>query len=167
MLLHAAHIGLLACASAPPFTPPPALLKQIVVHTAALLPSVLIFRSQLPLLSLNWSVLLLLCSGVHRRLGVHVSKVRSTVLDTKVWEPAVVGLFQHLGNDFAKRVWEGGAAAEGAGTTTPGGSKVKTRDGAASSRVGRRVVWQACRHLVVRLTAAVWVPFSCLHPRAA
>ena len=54
-------------------------------------------------------------SGVHRRLGVHVSKVRSTTLDVKVWEPSVMSLFRQLGNGFANQVWEGGAAGAAAG----------------------------------------------------
>ncbi|CAI9278135.1 unnamed protein product [Lactuca saligna] len=46
------------------------------------------------------------CSGVHRNLGVHISKVRSLTLDVKVWEPSVITLFQSLGNAFANSVWE-------------------------------------------------------------
>lgn len=41
--------------------------------------------------------------------------MRSTTLDTKVWEPPVVALFQQLGNDFGREVWEGGLAAAAAG----------------------------------------------------
>ncbi|KAE8703070.1 ADP-ribosylation factor GTPase-activating protein AGD3 [Hibiscus syriacus] len=57
--------------------------------------------------SLNLGVLVCIeCSGVHRNLGVHISKVRSLTLDAKVWEPSVIGLFQSLGNTFANSVWE-------------------------------------------------------------
>ncbi|CDP18978.1 unnamed protein product [Coffea canephora] len=57
--------------------------------------------------SLNLGVLVCIeCSGVHRNLGVHISKVRSLTLDVKVWEPSVLTLFQSLGNSFANSVWE-------------------------------------------------------------
>ncbi|XP_030539493.1 ADP-ribosylation factor GTPase-activating protein AGD3 [Rhodamnia argentea] len=57
--------------------------------------------------SLNLGVLVCIeCSGVHRNLGVHISKVRSLTLDVKVWEPSVISLFQSLGNAFANSVWE-------------------------------------------------------------
>ncbi|KAK4486039.1 hypothetical protein RD792_008702 [Penstemon davidsonii] len=57
--------------------------------------------------SLNLGVLVCIeCSGVHRNLGVHISKVRSLTLDVKVWEPSVINLFQSLGNTFANSVWE-------------------------------------------------------------
>ncbi|XP_060213541.1 ADP-ribosylation factor GTPase-activating protein AGD3 isoform X2 [Lycium barbarum] len=64
--------------------------------------------------SLNLGVLVCIeCSGVHRNLGVHISKVRSLTLDVKVWEPSVIALFQSLGNTFANSVWEESLQARG------------------------------------------------------
>lgn len=58
--------------------------------------------------SLNLGVLLCIqCSGVHRQLGVHMSKVRSCTLDVRVWEPSVVAMFKAWGNERSNRVWEG------------------------------------------------------------
>ena len=46
------------------------------------------------------------CSGFHRKLGVHISKIRSLNLDTKVWDSAVIEMFQQLGNTKINAVWE-------------------------------------------------------------
>ena len=62
------------------------------------------------------------CSGFHRKLGVHVSKIRSLTLDVRVWEPTVVNLFQKIGNTAANAVWEGAsgvAIAIVSATTSP------------------------------------------------
>ncbi|CAL9238018.1 unnamed protein product [Arabidopsis halleri] len=57
--------------------------------------------------SLNLGVLMCIeCSGVHRNLGVHISKVRSLTLDVKVWEPTILDLFRNLGNAYCNSVWE-------------------------------------------------------------
>ncbi|VVA90828.1 unnamed protein product [Arabis nemorensis] len=57
--------------------------------------------------SLNLGVLMCIeCSGVHRNLGVHISKVRSLTLDVKVWEPTILDLFRKLGNAYCNSVWE-------------------------------------------------------------
>lgn len=44
------------------------------------------------------------CSGIHRSLGVHISKVRSATLDT--WLPEQVSLIQSMGNAKANGYWE-------------------------------------------------------------
>ena len=44
------------------------------------------------------------CSGVHRSLGTHLSKVRSTTLDT--WLPEQVEFISKLGNVRANAFWE-------------------------------------------------------------
>ena len=48
--------------------------------------------------SINLGVMLCLdCSGIHRRLGTHVSKVRSGILDVKQWTPELMEVFDSLG----------------------------------------------------------------------
>ena len=44
------------------------------------------------------------CSGIHRNLGTHVSKVRSLRLDT--WTETQLEVMRHVGNSVANRVWE-------------------------------------------------------------
>ncbi|OIW18264.1 hypothetical protein TanjilG_20319 [Lupinus angustifolius] len=57
--------------------------------------------------SLNLGILVCIeCSGIHRNLGVHISKVRSLTLDVKVWDLSVLTMFKSLGNLFANSVWE-------------------------------------------------------------
>uniref|UniRef100_A0A8C2HE32 Arf-GAP with coiled-coil, ANK repeat and PH domain-containing protein n=1 Tax=Cyprinus carpio TaxID=7962 RepID=A0A8C2HE32_CYPCA len=56
--------------------------------------------------SINLGILLCIeCSGIHRSLGVHCSKVRSLTLDT--WEPELVKLMCELGNAVINQIYEG------------------------------------------------------------
>ncbi|XP_025408170.1 centaurin-gamma-1A isoform X1 [Sipha flava] len=55
--------------------------------------------------SLNLGILMCIeCSGVHRNLGSHISKVRS--LDLDGWPPSHLKVMMAMGNDLANSVWE-------------------------------------------------------------
>nr|XP_061802858.1 arf-GAP with coiled-coil, ANK repeat and PH domain-containing protein 3-like [Nerophis lumbriciformis] len=56
--------------------------------------------------SINLGILLCIeCSGIHRSLGVHCSKVRSLTLDS--WEPELLKLMCELGNGVVNHIYEG------------------------------------------------------------
>ncbi|XP_058408585.1 arf-GAP with coiled-coil, ANK repeat and PH domain-containing protein 3 isoform X5 [Diceros bicornis minor] len=66
--------------------------------------------------SINLGVLLCIeCSGIHRSLGVHCSKVRSLTLDS--WEPELLKLMCELGNSAVNHIYE--AQCEGLGSRKP------------------------------------------------
>ncbi|CAG9580247.1 conserved hypothetical protein [Leishmania major strain Friedlin] len=44
------------------------------------------------------------CSGLHRQLGVHISKVKSCTMD--LWEPEQIAFMSKMGNERAKRAYE-------------------------------------------------------------
>ena len=55
--------------------------------------------------SINLGVLICIeCSGVHRKLGSHISRVRS--LDLDEWPPGHLSVMTALGNRVANSVWE-------------------------------------------------------------
>ncbi|XP_076026761.1 arf-GAP with coiled-coil, ANK repeat and PH domain-containing protein 2 [Genypterus blacodes] len=51
------------------------------------------------------------CSGIHRSLGVHLSKVRSLTLDS--WEPEQLKLLCILGNDNINKIYEAQCSEKG------------------------------------------------------
>lgn len=102
--------------------------------------------------SIGLGVLLCLrCSGLHRQLGTHVSKVRSLTLDVRAWTPAVVARFRALGgNERANAVWEGAAAAQG----------LQQRPGAAAGDAERAAFIQAKCALTLPTSSAPICPGS-------
>ncbi|KAK4511465.1 uncharacterized protein ATC70_012680 [Mucor velutinosus] len=57
--------------------------------------------------SLNLGILICIeCSGIHRSLGTHISKVRSLTLDSASFTPDIVQLLLSIGNAKSNAVWE-------------------------------------------------------------
>ena len=57
--------------------------------------------------SINLGIVLCIeCSGIHRSLGTHISKVRSLTLDTTSFTTDIVELLLQVGNRISNFVWE-------------------------------------------------------------
>ncbi|XP_056392355.1 arf-GAP with GTPase, ANK repeat and PH domain-containing protein 1 isoform X2 [Hyla sarda] len=61
--------------------------------------------------SLNLGALMCIeCSGIHRNLGTHLSRVRSLDLDD--WPPELIKVMSAIGNELANSVWEGSSQGQ-------------------------------------------------------
>ena len=57
--------------------------------------------------SINLAIIICIeCSGIHRSLGTHISKIRSLTLDITSFTPDIVDLLHQVGNRVANMVWE-------------------------------------------------------------
>lgn len=63
--------------------------------------------SKVEWVSINLAIILCIeCSGIHRSLGTHISKVRSLTLDITSFTPDIVELLLLVGNRVANMIWE-------------------------------------------------------------
>ncbi|KAI8720754.1 hypothetical protein NCS52_00521300 [Fusarium sp. LHS14.1] len=63
--------------------------------------------SKVEWVSINLGIILCIeCSGIHRSLGTHVSKVRSLTLDVKSFTVDIVELLLLIGNRVSNMIWE-------------------------------------------------------------
>ncbi|PSN36242.1 Centaurin-gamma-1A [Blattella germanica] len=70
--------------------------------------------------SLNLGILMCIeCSGIHRNLGSHISRVRS--LDLDEWPPGHLSVMLSIGNTLANSVWE--CNSRGRAKPTPNSSR--------------------------------------------
>ncbi|KAF2280817.1 ArfGap-domain-containing protein [Westerdykella ornata] len=57
--------------------------------------------------SINLGIIICIeCSGIHRSLGTHISKVRSLTLDTVSFTPDIIEILLRIGNRISNMVWE-------------------------------------------------------------
>lgn len=71
------------------------------------------------------------CSGVHRQLGSHISRVRSLELDE--WPPGHLAVMAAIGNRMANQVWEcAGRATKPGPTSSPEEKERSVRKGRRS-----------------------------------
>ncbi|KAK3533388.1 hypothetical protein QTP70_019340 [Hemibagrus guttatus] len=89
--------------------------------------------------SINLGITLCIqCSGIHRSLGVHFSKVRSLTLDT--WEPELLKLMCELGNSVINRIYEARREELGARKPQPGVSRQDVESYIRAKYVDRRFI---------------------------
>ncbi|KAI9718344.1 MAG: hypothetical protein M1828_006746 [Chrysothrix sp. TS-e1954] len=57
--------------------------------------------------SINLGIIVCIeCSGIHRSLGTHISKIRSLTLDTKSFSSDIIEILSVVGNRMSNMIWE-------------------------------------------------------------
>ncbi|KAI5614445.1 arf-GAP with coiled-coil, ANK repeat and PH domain-containing protein 3 isoform X2, partial [Silurus asotus] len=93
--------------------------------------------------SINLGILLCIeCSGIHRSLGVHCSKVRSLTLDS--WEPELMKLMCELGNTVINHVYEGACEERGLKKPGPNSSRQEKEAWIKAKYVERKFLKKMC-----------------------
>ncbi|XP_017326509.1 arf-GAP with coiled-coil, ANK repeat and PH domain-containing protein 2 [Ictalurus punctatus] len=89
--------------------------------------------------SINLGITLCIaCSGIHRSLGVHNSKVRSLTLDS--WEPELLKLMCELGNELINQIYEARRGEMGWKKPQPGDPRQEIEAYIRAKYVERRFV---------------------------
>ncbi|KAF3904072.1 hypothetical protein ABW21_db0202960 [Orbilia brochopaga] len=89
--------------------------------------------------SINLGIVLCIeCSGIHRSLGTHISKIRSLTLDVNSFTPDLTELLVKIGNKTANSVWE--ARLDSKDKPTPTASREARLKFITSKYIGRRYV---------------------------
>ncbi|KAF4088620.1 hypothetical protein AMELA_G00056730 [Ameiurus melas] len=89
--------------------------------------------------SINLGITLCIaCSGIHRSLGVHNSKVRSLTLDS--WEPELLKLMCELGNELINQIYEARRGEMGCKKPQPGDPRQEIEAYIRAKYVERRFV---------------------------
>uniref|UniRef100_A0A8C5NE40 Arf-GAP with coiled-coil, ANK repeat and PH domain-containing protein n=1 Tax=Gouania willdenowi TaxID=441366 RepID=A0A8C5NE40_GOUWI len=100
--------------------------------------------------SINLGVLLCIeCSGIHRSLGVHFSKVRSLTLDS--WEPELLKMMCELGNTVINHIYEGSCEEQGAKKPGPSSSRQEKEAWIKSKYVEKRYLKKMSGSLLLLL----------------
>ncbi|XP_013919472.1 PREDICTED: arf-GAP with coiled-coil, ANK repeat and PH domain-containing protein 1-like [Thamnophis sirtalis] len=89
--------------------------------------------------SINLGITLCIeCSGIHRSLGVHFSKVRSLTLDA--WEPELVKLMTVLGNRVINQIYEARVEEMNMKRPQPGSSRTEKEAWIRAKYVERKFI---------------------------
>jgi Arf-GAP/SH3 domain/ANK repeat/PH domain-containing protein len=65
-------------------------------------------ESKVDWVSINLGIVICIeCSGIHRSLGTHITKIRSLTLDTHSFTPDIIEILLKVGNRVSNMVWEG------------------------------------------------------------
>ncbi|XP_072897283.1 arf-GAP with coiled-coil, ANK repeat and PH domain-containing protein 2-like isoform X1 [Hemitrygon akajei] len=92
--------------------------------------------------SINLGITLCIeCSGIHRSLGVHFSKVRSLTLDS--WEPELLKLMCALGNDVINGIYEAQVDGTHFKKPNPGDPRLEKENWIKAKYVEKRFIQKA------------------------
>uniref|UniRef100_A0A672ISY1 Arf-GAP with coiled-coil, ANK repeat and PH domain-containing protein n=1 Tax=Salarias fasciatus TaxID=181472 RepID=A0A672ISY1_SALFA len=116
--------------------------------------------------SINLGITLCIqCSGIHRSLGVHFSKVRSLTLDT--WEPELLKLMCELGNKVINQIYEARREELGARKPNPGDPRHEVEAYIKAKYVDRRFVRRPSDEELRNKVISLIMNLSCLNAEAA
>ncbi|KAK9410961.1 arf-GAP with GTPase ANK repeat and PH domain-containing protein 1-like [Crotalus adamanteus] len=110
--------------------------------------------------SLNLGALICIeCSGIHRNLGTHLSRVRSLDLDD--WPVELIKVMSSIGNELANSVWE--EKTQGHAKPVPNSTSYALAGAGGGTTHARRSQAEACVH--PRPACTLGLPS--VHPRPA
>uniref|UniRef100_A0AAY5EJA2 Arf-GAP with coiled-coil, ANK repeat and PH domain-containing protein n=1 Tax=Electrophorus electricus TaxID=8005 RepID=A0AAY5EJA2_ELEEL len=113
--------------------------------------------------SINLGILLCIeCSGIHRSLGVHCSKVRSLTLDS--WEPELLKLMCELGNGVINHIYEGTCEEQGLKKPGPNSPRQEKEAWIKAKYVEKKFLKKMATGEALTITPRRWITARSFNP---